>query len=334
MDHLFKQYEELLYQYVEHKQEIQLYKAQQVSKECIEKNMSPEHLLLFHLQAMKKKFDLPPVWDDSFQFLLDFMVYYGLAYQERSDLLSSQRKWEAELSLAASVQQSLLPDLSRLKLSDGLEIGVVTVAARDVSGDFFNIFPYGQGVQFGVADVAGKSMPAAILMSMIKFAMDTMIDENMKPHIALNRINRFVYDNSDPAMFVTMFWGDYNKDQHTFYYSSAGHEPSLLYRAKDGEFIDLSTDGNALGLTRRSLFRTEKVTLDPGDMVLLYTDGIIERRDSLDVDDNGLLKQLLREADLTRSAQQIVEQIHGEILRENSLEIDDDQTLLLFRRTL
>jgi sigma-B regulation protein RsbU (phosphoserine phosphatase) len=333
VDQLFKQYEELLYQYVEHKQEKQLYKAQQVSKEFIKNNMSPEHLLLFHLHAMKKKYNLPSVWDDSFQFLLDFMVYYGLAYQERTELLSAQKQLGAELMLAASVQQSILPDLSRLTLPEGLEIGVVNVAAREVSGDFHNIFPYGHGVQFGVADVSGKSMPAAILMSMIKFAMDTMIDEDQKPHVALNRINRFVHDNSDPSMFVTMFWGDYNMDEHCFYYSSAGHEPSLLYRAKNGQFADLSTDGNALGLTARSEYRTEKVPLEPGDMVLLYTDGLIEQRDSLDADDNELLRRLVREVDLTGSAQEIVEQIHEKILQESALEIDDDQTLLLFRRT-
>ena len=332
MDENFKnQYHELLYQYLLEKDERQLFYAKQFSKKLIESNISPDEALLFHLQSMQKKYDLPPVWKDSFKFFLEFMVQYSLVYQKREALLSEQKKIEAELSLAESVQQSLLPDTENLLLPKDVDLGVISVAARKVSGDFYNIKTYDQGIEIAVADVAGKSIPAAIIMSMMQFVMEST-EDCQQPHTVLELLNRFLYKKSEASMFVTMFWGDYYAPNGHFYYSNAGHEPALFYQAKEDRFINLSTDGCALGLTMRYGYNTQSVYLEPGDFILLYTDGVIETRDSESIDDNEILRHFLRKINLSQNCQQIVEQLHQYILGINGLNIPDDQTILLFRK--
>jgi sigma-B regulation protein RsbU (phosphoserine phosphatase) len=332
MDENFKnQYQELLYQYLLEIDEHQLFHAQQFSKKFIENNISPEEALLFHLHSMKKKYDLPLVWEESFKFFLEFMVQYGLAYQKREALLSDQKQMEAELSLAESVQHSLLPDRENILLPKDVDLGIVSVAARKVSGDFYNINTYDQGVDIAVADVAGKSIPAAMIMSMMQFVMES-IEDCHQPHTVLELLNRYLYKKSEASMFVTMFWGDYHAPSSHFYYSNAGHEPALFYQAKEERFVNLSTDGCALGLTTRYGFKTESVHLEPGDFILLYTDGVIETRDSEKIDDNEILQCFLRQINFSQNAQQIVEQLHQQIIGINGLNIPDDQTILLFRK--
>ncbi|RKD22633.1 hypothetical protein BEP19_10250 [Ammoniphilus oxalaticus] len=332
MDEHFKnQYQELLYQYLLEKDERQLFYAQQSSKKFIENNINPVDVLLLHLNSMKEKQDLPPLWDDSFTFFLEFMVQYNLVYERRKTLLSEQEKIETELSLAKSVQNSLLPDTENLSLPKDVDLGVISVAARKVSGDFYNIMSYNQRVEIAVADVAGKSIPAAMIMSMMQFAMES-IEDCQQPHTVLELLNRFLYKKSEASMFVTMFWGEYYAPTSQFYYSNAGHEPALFYEAKKDQFTDLSTDGCALGLTTRYGYKTQSVQLEPGDFIVLYTDGVTESRDSESIDDNSILRHFLREINLTQSAQQIVEQLHQYILASNGLRITDDQTILLFRK--
>ncbi|RXT15455.1 PP2C family protein-serine/threonine phosphatase [Ammoniphilus sp. CFH 90114] len=329
---LQSQYSELLFQYLNNKGEAPLYEAQFVSKEFIQEQILPEEALLMHLQAMQEKYDLPRVWKDSFQFFLEFLVQYGLTYRERDTLLAKQQQIEAELSLAATVQHSLLPDHHHSSIPSGIDIGVKTVASRKVSGDFYNINPYEHGVDIAVADVSGKSIPAAILMAMIKFAMDGMLEDGSRPHVMLEKLNRFIYKNSEPSRFVTMFWGNYHALTKRFLYANAGHEAALFYRSREDRFMELKTEGCALGISTRYGYETKSIDMDPGDFVLLYTDGLIETRNSDVVDDSQFLQHLLRQMDRKESAQDIVEKLFQQILAKNEMEIADDQTLLLLKR--
>ncbi len=188
---------------------------------------------------MKEIEELPSSWDQSFDFFLKFMINYGQAFQEMENSIDSQHELMEELSLAAKIQQSLFPMIEKLDLPSSLDIGVVRRAARKVTGDFYNMYGYPQGLKFAVADVSGKSMPAAIFMSMIKFAMDSLIEQYHRPHVALASLNRFICSYSDPAMFVIMFWGEFNTGKNRFYYSCAGHEPGLLYKAKQKRFYSI-----------------------------------------------------------------------------------------------
>ncbi|WP_139491858.1 SpoIIE family protein phosphatase [Brevibacillus dissolubilis] len=333
MDERFKQaYEHLLFRYLEERGEEQLFAAQQLSKRSIQDTVRLSEVISTHFEAMSKKVELPPIWQDSYRFFLEFTMHYSLSLGEREAWLANQQQLEAELSLAASVQQSLLPDISQAELPDDVELGVVSVAPRKVSGDFYSFNANQDAVEIALADISGKSIPAAILMAMMRFAMDEVLGDKQIPHRLLASLNRFVCKNTESSTFVTMFCGTYKQENSMFYYANAGHEPALLYRAAQDEFTELTTDGCALGISRSFRFETRSVQLAPGDMVLLYTDGVIESRDSDRIDDSSMLQTLLRQIDPQQSATQIVSQLHQRILSLSERQIHDDQTLLLFRK--
>lgn len=327
------QYKRMLEQFLHTQDEHVLDQARELSRAFMSKQTGLEEAIGLHLDMVSRHVELPPIWKKSFQFLIEFVVHYSVAYRERDELIQSRTQLLEELTLAADVQKSLLPNLNQLEMPQGTEIGVTSVAARKVSGDFYNILPTDQGVKLLVADVAGKSMPAAILMSTIKFTMDSVLVHSHNPHMALQALNRFIVQNSETTMFITMFWGKYLQDKERFYYSSAGHEPALLYKAKHKRFRNISTDGAALGLSSRFSYKTRSVRLEPGDFVLMYTDGVTESREPDVIDSNKKLRRWLREIDLTQHAQAIVEQLHKYVSAEHGYATPDDQTLLLLRRT-
>lgn len=331
-DRLQEKYQALLHQYLEKQKEDQLFAAQQLSKIFIEQNVGLTEVIATHWEVLEKKVALPPIWKEAYRFLVEFLAYYDLSMKERNELLLSQKQYEAELSLAASVQQSLLLDISILQFPPDVEAGVSTVAARKVSGDFHYFAATPDSVQFTIADIAGKSIPAALSMSMIRFAMDEMIHYGLAPHALLELMNRFVYNNTEISTFVTMFCGAYHPASSTFQYASAGHEPALLYRSAIDRFVELNTDGCALGITKHYKFEAKSVELFPGDIMLLYTDGVVENRESDEADNNLVLQTLLRELDLSLPAQQLVNQLHQLLLGRNAMEIHDDQTLLLCKK--
>ncbi|GEM_PF-1193962 len=330
---LMDQYGQMLEQYVHTQDEHVLDQTREISRAFMREQIGLEEAIGYHLDKIGQQVELPPLWKKSFQFLIEFVVYYSVAFREREELIQSRTQLLEELTLAADVQKSLLPNMEQLDMPDGTEIGVVSEAARKVSGDFYNILPTERGVKLLVADVAGKSMPAAILMSTIKFTMDSVLVHSQNPHMALHALNRFIVQNSEASMFITMFWGKYMQSKERFYYSSAGHEPALLYKAKHNRFRDISTDGAALGLSTRFTYKTRSVKLEPGDFVLMYTDGVTESRQPDVIDSNRKLRRWLREIDLTQRAQAIVEELHRYVAAENGYETPDDQTMLLFRRS-
>ncbi|GIQ69246.1 hypothetical protein DUZ99_12540 [Xylanibacillus composti] len=328
-----ERYERMLEQYLHTQEEQVLDQAREISRAFMSSQIGLEEAIGLHLDVTSRHAELPLIWRKSFQFLIEFVVYYSVAFREREELIRSRTQLLEELTLAADVQKSLLPNLDNLVMPEGTEIGVVSVAARKVSGDFYNVLPTERGVKLLVADVAGKSMPAAILMSTIKFTMDSVLVHSHNPHMALQALNRFIVQNSEATMFITMFWGKYMQDKERFYYSSAGHEPALLYKAKYNRFRDIRTDGVALGLSTRFTYKTRSVKLEPGDFVMMYTDGVTESREPDVIDNNQKLRRWLKDIDLTQSAQAIVEELHRYVAADNGYVTPDDQTLLLFRRT-
>src|SRR5699024_10904571 len=127
-----------------------------------------------------------------------------------------------------------------------------TRSKRDWSSDvcssdlYFNIIDHNDGMlSFAVADVIGKGIPAAIAMTMIKFGMDSY-GYSQLPSDSLKKLNRVVEKNVNQNMFVTMFYGLYDHNTNLLYYSSAGHEPALLYRYETDEFEEIDAKGIVL----------------------------------------------------------------------------------------
>lgn len=228
-DFIIDRYKDLLTTYLNGKNETALYKGQQFSRKLIEQQISPEDVVSHHINVLNELFpDMTEEMKDAFDFLLEVMIGYGFAYREHQSLRTRQRQLESEIEVAASMQQTLL--ISDVPTVDSLDIGVKSVPAKKMNGDYFNFVKDDKSISVAVADIIGKGIPAALCMSMIKYAMDSLPEQRMQPNLLLENLNRVVEQNVHPNMFITMLYGLYDTDVHKFYYAGAGHEPGFFIK--------------------------------------------------------------------------------------------------------
>ncbi|OCA82825.1 SpoIIE family protein phosphatase [Pseudobacillus wudalianchiensis] len=236
---------------------------------------------------------------------------------------------DVELELAATVQQSLLPKFEHIP--PGVDLGGVSVPYRKLSGDFYKAVFQGSQLVFGVADICGKGVPAAIEMAMMTYSMEQFNHLKVEPHHVMESLNRFAVKYMSDSSFVTMFFGNYDIRTSIFSYSNAGHEPALLFRERTGEFFELSTNNPILGIMENSVYETKEIHIESGDILLLYTDGLTENRASNSPDDNKRLRRLLLHADRTLSARELSKTLLR-LMNQDGHPITDDQTLLIFKK--
>lgn len=330
--YLQKQYERLLTSYIKDPKEDHLYSAQQLRKWILEHRVPPEELVNFHINTMKKLLpDLPPEVKDSFDLLIEVMIGYGVAYQETEKLVNRQRELEYEIEVAVGMQQTLLPP-SPPPLPD-VDIGILSVAANRMSGDYYNFVDHGIGsLGVAISDIIGKGIPAALCMSMIKYAMDRLDDQPLSPSEMLRDLNTVVERNVDPSMFITMVYGVYDSLNHTFRYATAGHEPGFFYHANEKHFTDLESRGLVLGVARDVDYPEYTLSLSKGDAIILFSDGVTECQVGEEFLQRDTLKELIGEH-LNLPAQQAVEAIHQKLFEMANYQIRDDQTILIIKRT-
>ncbi|RLQ96599.1 SpoIIE family protein phosphatase [Falsibacillus albus] len=240
------------------------------------------------------------------------------------ELLTEQVQLEYELEIAATVQENFLSAVK--PLSKKYSLGVLSTPFKKLSGDFYNYIEKQDGLMISIADVCGKGVPAAIQMTMMKFAMEM----HTEPNTILEKINHFFAKYNSDLTFITMFIGYYDEKTSLFTYSSAGHEPGLLYRARSRTFMELTTKNPLLGIDSEIIYKCNSVQLEDGDILILYTDGIIEKRKNV-IDSNEILRECLMEIDLSMSAQNITHQLYQYIEKYHNGDAEDDQTLLVLK---
>lgn len=326
-----EQYEMLLNNYLQQRKESDLYEGQQLSKTMMDEGISPEEIVGFHIESIKKNMpNLPPEAFYSFDFLLEVMIGYGLQYREHQSLREKQIQLQSELQVAAEMQNTLLPPVP-YNIPE-IELGVISVASNDVSGDYYHFYEEGNGyLGLAVADIIGKGIPAALCMSMIKYAIESLKEQPLEPHALLGSINRVVENNIDPTMFITMIYGSYNLQSHLFSYATAGHEPGLFYSSASDSFLDLKHKGAVLGLSCASLYVDFTIQLEPGDMLIMFTDGVTEsKKEGRFIEREELIHLIHNLKDLP--PQQLVEAIHQELVAWSNFELCDDQTIVILKR--
>lgn len=324
-------YKSILEGYLLTNSEHALYEAGQFSKQLIKENMSPEEMINLHVTVVQ---DLIPNLSQEVlftnDFLIEVMVGYGLAYREHQSLRDRQKQLDSEFAVAAKMQQQLLP--VKIPCIDSLDIGIKSVAANIVSGDYYHFNDDNEGyLSVAVADIIGKGVPAALCMSMIKYALDSLPEQRMQPSQLLESLNRVVEQNISSNMFITMIYGSYDLQNHIFYYSGAGHEPGFYYKANTNEFLDLTTKGLVLGLTKKAKFKENVQQIEVGDCIVLLSDGVTECRT-----DSGFLERIevtkLIRKYLHLPAQEIVESVYLELEKVQNFQLQDDFTLMVMKR--
>jgi serine phosphatase RsbU (regulator of sigma subunit) len=220
--------------------------------------------------------------------LVGFLLMNLLVLLEVADRLSLKR----DLEVAREIQQAMLPD--GMWSGSGVEAFGLTKPANTVGGDFYDILPRPDGtVIVALGDVAGKASPAALLMALLLAMMRTLVDEGLGIADLVKRLNVQIVKHAPPSRFITLFVASYDPRTGHLQFVNAGQTPPLL-RRHNGKIERLTTGGIALGMFEGSTYTAGVARLEPGDAVVMYSDGITEAEDPAGVafDEGGLERTL------------------------------------------
>jgi serine phosphatase RsbU (regulator of sigma subunit) len=191
----------------------------------------------------------------------------------REDALANERLTR-ELETAREIQERLLPNEE--PLLTGFEVTGASIPSREIGGDYFDFLLQDDGrIGVAIGDVSGKGMPAALLMSNLQASLQGQVIHPSSVAEVVTRVNNLIVKSTDPHMFATFFYGLLDTVSSTFTSTNAGHNPPLVLRT-GGEIELLKTGGLLLGMVTGVQYQQETVTLEPGEIVVMYTDGITE----------------------------------------------------------
>ena len=241
---------------------------------------------------------------------------------------------EAELALSRRIQRSLIP-LAAPELR-GFEVASHYEAAREVGGDFFDIFRLrDRAGRAGlvIADVTGKGIAAALLMAFTRPLIRSAVDQARDPLVALERTNRILVEERRSALFITALCATVDLRTHVLRLANAGHEPPLLLPGDGRPVRWLGGSGPLIGAFPTLGLEPCEVQLGPGDLVLLYTDGVTDMRAASGerFGDGRLVAAVERVRG--RSAQEVVDALVAELREFQGDEpAADDVTVVALRR--
>ena len=217
---------------------------------------------------------LVPAWaDGTFALLVSVLLVNLLVLLEVADRLSLK----GELEVAREIQLAMLP-AGTYRAFD-IEICGVTRPANTVGGDFYDVLPLPDGrVILALGDVAGKGSPAALLMALLLAVLRTLVDERLEPKPLIERLNAQIVRHSPSSRFITFFYAVYTPATGSLAYVNAGQNPPLI-RRRDGRYERLTATGVALGMFDRATYDTLETRIEPGEMLIMYSDGITETED-------------------------------------------------------
>jgi serine phosphatase RsbU (regulator of sigma subunit)/putative methionine-R-sulfoxide reductase with GAF domain len=200
---------------------------------------------------------------------------------------AEQQRIKQELEVARRIQASFMPECC--PQIPGWELAAVWRSARQVSGDFYDFIPLppqsgGQLMQQGrlglvIADVADKGVPAALFMALARTLVRTVATDEASPALTIARSNGLILDDARAHLFVTLLYAILQSGSGEVVYVNAGHMPPLVVRAIDGATEELSVHGIALGVLPDAAFEETSAHLEPGDVLVLYTDGVTDASD-------------------------------------------------------
>jgi serine phosphatase RsbU (regulator of sigma subunit) len=180
-----------------------------------------------------------------------------------------------EMRLAAEVQRRLLPQYP--PSIPGFEISARMKPAKAIGGDLYDFMEMPNGrLGIVIADIAGKGVSAGLFMPAVKIALRTNIHDEGSLERILKKTNQIIYELTDDERFASLFYATLDPTAHHLSYINAGHQPPLLIRAATREAFWLETGGPVLGLLTDVNFQSASLELHPGDLLVLYTDGVVE----------------------------------------------------------
>jgi phosphoserine phosphatase RsbU/P len=271
---------------------------------------------------------VPEVWTEPFAFTA---FLFGMGYAVRGRLEHDRNRlvtMQAEMDQARRIQMSILPPGP--PLTPHYQIAARYSPMTSVAGDLYDFVTLADGrLGLFIADVSGHGLPAALIASMLKTAVNLQAPAITRPSELLTELNR-VFCGQSHGQFVTAAFAILDAKSQSLAYSAAGHPPLLLCKSGDGEMKEIEENGLPLGILPGAQYSDVTVPFAPGDRLAMYTDGIVESENALEEEfGRDRLSAILQEkngsaADLLGNAMLAVERWHG-ATREQS----DDLTLLI-----
>ena len=266
----------------------------------------------------------------TFWILVGFLLTNLLVLLEVADRLSLKN----DLDIAREIQQAMLP--RGPYTAPGVDAFGRTRPANTVGGDFYDILQAPDGrILVAIGDVAGKGSPAALLMALLLAIFRTLVDEGIDLGVLVERLNHQIVRHAPPSRFITLFVAAFDPTSGRLQYVNAGHLPPIVWR-RGQQAIDRWTDGGiALGMFEHSHYETTEATLDAGDLLVLYSDGVTEAENAQGrpFEEAGL--EALVRARATDSPEALAAATFQAVEQHTKdSRVTDDLTILILRRAV
>jgi phosphoserine phosphatase RsbU/P len=254
------------------------------------------------------------------------------AQVERARVLRrNERCWEDEQRETREIQNKLLPN--RLPEVADYEIAGITQPVRFVGGDYYNVVRISKSeTVLCIADVAGKGLPAALLMSSLQAALKTLMWQKLAPRELCRRLNRILCDITPVGKFISFFYGVLDNEENRLTYCNAGHNPPLLV-GNNGQASELNAAGAVLGQFPDWVYEQSEIQLRRGDRLLLFTDGLVEAcgEDEAPFGEWNLVT--IAQENSARSAAQLMDELMQRACEHCGGHFQDDASMVVVRAT-
>ena len=259
---------------------------------------------------------------------LKTQIDYGRRLRDREAATQSrERQLKFELDEAREIQRELMP--TQMPHLHGFSIANAWQPVGGVSGDYLAAFKFSESrAALCVADVAGKGVPAALLMSNMQAVLKSWASESMAPSELCGKLNKLMCANTPLRKFITCFYSELDVARRKLTFTNAGHNPPMLAR-RDGACVRLDEGGPVIGAFPDSKFAQREIQLYEGDKLLFFTDGVTEARNA-DGEEFGeqRVQECLRSY-AGRNAAELRTLILNEVTEFCAGNFDDDATLMI-----
>ena len=243
-----------------------------------------------------------------------------------------KKRMEHELALAGDIQQNLLP--SKAPQIEGWDIAGTNTPCYTIGGDYFDYISKPSGrFAFALGDVSGKGAGAALMMMVLRATVHSACQQPDNEMVSImSQTNQVMFHNTPEHAYVTFFLGDFDPKTGELLYVNAGHIPPIVYRASSGETDRLEVGGTVVGMFESAPYEEGKTTLEPGDTLVVFTDGISESwgEDGEEYGEDRLAEVLKNHPKL--SAPELMVTIQQEVDAYATGPPTDDRTLIVVRR--
>ena len=296
------------------------------------------------IYIFSKDIRIPSIIENSNFNFIENCLAVGL---ENHHLIKTKKKHEnvdREISTGAEIQSQLLPDYCPIIY--GIDLAAHCRPALQLGGDYYDFMCLKTNISekrkekarwaLVIGDVMGKGIPAGLLMTMLRGMLRAEILTGLPPDRILHDLNQLAINDLDQShRFVTLFYSDYDPRTRKLRFANAAHNPPLLWKSADQKIIKLDAEGLVLGLQKDAKYQCGEIKLNDNDLVLYYTDGVIETSNSLGerFDEDKLIKTLTKLCKQSYTSQEILNKIFKKLddFTGQNRHLEDDASIVIFQ---